>query len=73
LFFTGTWNVTGSFRVKHPPCGRNHEEESRKGVVQYPGFSLHAGIGIEAEARTKLERLAYVSRPPPSPCRNTSR
>ena len=28
------------------------------------GFSLHAGSGIEAEQRAKLERLArYVSRP----------
>jgi len=39
-------------------------EESRQGVAQYAGFSLHAGIGIEAHARTKLERLCrYVSRP----------
>jgi hypothetical protein len=40
------------------------EEEPRSGVAQYAGFSLHAGIGIEAEQREKLERLArYVSRP----------
>ena len=40
-------------------------EEPRKGVAQYAGFSLHAGIGVEAEQREKLERLArYVSRPP---------
>jgi hypothetical protein len=40
-------------------------EEPRNGVAQYAGFSLHAGIGVEAEQRDKLERLArYVSRPP---------
>jgi putative transposase len=40
-------------------------EEPRTGVAQYAGFSLHAGIGVEAEQRDKLERLArYVSRPP---------
>jgi len=40
-------------------------EEPRKGVAQYAGFSLHAGIGVEAEQRGKLERLTrYVSRPP---------
>ena len=34
------------------------------GVVRAAGFSLHAGIGIEAQARGKLERLCrYVSRP----------
>jgi Putative transposase len=39
------------------------EGESRKGVAQYAGFSLHAGMGVEAEQREKLERLArYVSR-----------
>jgi hypothetical protein len=39
-------------------------EEARKGVAQYAGFSLHAGIGVEAEQRDKLERLTrYVSRP----------
>ena len=39
-------------------------EDHRKGVAQAAGFSLHAGIGIEAEARSKLERLVrYVSRP----------
>jgi prevent-host-death family protein len=39
-------------------------EEQKKGVAQAAGFSLHAGIGIEAEARGKLERLCrYVSRP----------
>jgi len=43
------------------------EEERRKGVAQYAGFSLHAGIGVEAEQRGKLERLTrYVSRPPVS-------
>jgi hypothetical protein len=42
-------------------------EELRKGVAQYAGFSLHAGIGAEAEQREKLERLTrYVSRPPVS-------
>jgi hypothetical protein len=41
-------------------------DESRKGVAQYAGFSLHAGVGVEGEQREKLERLArYVSRPPP--------
>ena len=36
-------------------------------MAQYAGFSLHAGIGVEAEQREKLERLArYVSRPPVS-------
>jgi hypothetical protein len=41
------------------------QEEPRKGVAQYAGFSLHAGIGVEADQRAKLERLArYVSRPP---------
>jgi hypothetical protein len=40
------------------------EDEPRKGVAQYAGFSLHAGIGVEAEQRAKLERLTrYVSRP----------
>jgi hypothetical protein len=34
-------------------------------VAQYAGFSLHAGIGVEAEQREKIERLTrYVSRPP---------
>jgi hypothetical protein len=42
-------------------------EEPKRGVAQYAGFSLHAGIGVEAEQRGKLERLArYVSRPPVS-------
>jgi hypothetical protein len=32
---------------------------------QYAGFSLHAGVGVEAEQRDKLERLTrYMSRPP---------
>ena len=40
-------------------------DEPRRGVAQYAGFSLHAGIGVEAEQREKLERLTrYVSRPP---------
>jgi len=39
--------------------------EPRPGVAQYAGFSLHAGLGVEAAQREKLERLArYVSRPP---------
>jgi hypothetical protein len=43
------------------------EERPRKGVAQYAGFSLHGGIGVEADQRGKLERLArYVSRPPVS-------
>ncbi len=41
--------------------------EPRPGVAQRAGFSLHAGIGVEADQRAKLERLArYVSRPPVS-------
>jgi len=41
--------------------------EPRPGVAQYAGFSLHAGIGVEADQLAKLERLArYVSRPPVS-------
>src|SRR6187401_1681247 len=32
-------------------------DEARKGVAQYAGFSLHAGIGVEAEQRGKFERL----------------
>jgi hypothetical protein len=36
-------------------------------VAQHAGFSLHAGIGVEAEQRDKLERFTrYVSRPPVS-------
>lgn len=39
-------------------------EAQKKGVAQAGGFSLHAGIGIEAGQRGKLERLCrYVSRP----------
>lgn len=42
-------------------------DESSKGVAQYAGFSLHAGLGVEADQRDKLERLArYVSRSPVS-------
>jgi hypothetical protein len=42
-------------------------DDLRKGVAQYAGFSLHAGIGVEAAQRAKLERLArYVSRSPVS-------
>ena len=45
----------------------SREDEPRRGVAQYAGFSLHAGVGVEAEQREKLERLArYVSRPPVS-------
>jgi Putative transposase len=48
------------------------EEESRKRAAQYAGFSLHAGVGVEAEQREKLERLArYVSRPAVSMERTT--
>jgi hypothetical protein len=40
------------------------DDEGRKGVAEYAGFSLHAAVGIEADARGKLERLCrYVSRP----------
>jgi hypothetical protein len=39
-------------------------EGQRKGLAQAAGFSLHAGIGVEVEARAKPERLCrYVSRP----------
>jgi predicted component of type VI protein secretion system len=42
-------------------------DELRNGVAQYAGFSLHAGISVEADQREKLERLTrYVSRPPVS-------
>lgn len=42
-------------------------DDSRKGVAQYAGFSLHAGIGVGADQRAKRERLTrYVSRPPVS-------
>ena len=42
-------------------------EGEKKGVAQAAGFSLHGGIGVEADQRGKLERLArYVSRPPVS-------
>jgi hypothetical protein len=38
--------------------------EQNEGLAQTSGFSLHAGIGIEADARAKLERLCrYMSRP----------
>src|SRR5690606_32690393 len=40
------------------------EEEPRKRLAQASGFSLHAGIGIDAGQRKKLERLCrYISRP----------
>jgi hypothetical protein len=43
------------------------EEGAKKGVAEYAGFSLHAGVGVEADQREKLERLTrYVSRPPVS-------
>ena len=43
------------------------EEEPGKEVARCAGFSLHAGIGVEAEQREKRERLTrYVSRPPVS-------
>lgn len=39
-------------------------DAQKTGLAQAAGFSLHAGIGIEADARGKLERLCrYVSRP----------
>jgi hypothetical protein len=39
-------------------------EDQKEGLAQTSGFSLHAGIGIEADAREKLERLCrYMSRP----------
>ncbi len=34
--------------------------EPRPCVAQYAGFSLHAGIGVEADQRAKLERLALT-------------
>jgi len=33
------------------------DDEGRKGVAEYAGFSLYVGIGIEADARAKLERF----------------
>jgi putative transposase len=40
------------------------EEEPRKGVAEYAGFSLHAATSVDAEQTGKLERLCrYVSRP----------
>jgi hypothetical protein len=43
------------------------EDGPKKGVAQYAGLSLHAGLAVAAEEREKLERLArYVSRPPVS-------
>jgi hypothetical protein len=39
-------------------------DAQQKGLAQASGFSLHGGIGIEADARSKLERLCrYISRP----------
>jgi ribosomal protein S27E len=50
------------FTLQSVPAGP--EGEQKKGVAQAAGFSLHAGVGIEAEQRGKLERLCrYVSRP----------
>jgi hypothetical protein len=43
------------FSLQSVPARAN---ESRNGVAQYAGFSLHAGIGVAAEQREKLERLA---------------
>jgi hypothetical protein len=61
---TGCWPVSLLLSLQTVPA---REEEPRKGVAQYAGFSLHAGIGVEAKQREKLERLArYVSRPPVS-------
>jgi hypothetical protein len=54
-----------SFAV--PTSGSAREDQPNKGVARYAGFSLHAGIGVEADQRAKLERLTrYVSRPPVS-------
>lgn len=45
-------------------AAQSEEEEPRKRLVQASGFSLHAGIGIDAGQRKKLERLCrYISRP----------
>ena len=38
-------------------ASRCPREQERKSVAQYAGFSLHAGIGVEAEQREKFERL----------------
>ena len=39
-------------------------EDAPNGAVRANGFSLHAGVGIAANQRPKLERLCrYVSRP----------
>ena len=39
------------------------EDEPRKGVAQYAGFSLHAGIGVEADQRAKLETTHSLREP----------
>jgi hypothetical protein len=50
------------FALQGVPAGP--VEEQKRGVAEAAGFSLHAGIGIEAQQRGKLERLCrYVSRP----------
>jgi hypothetical protein len=40
------------------------DAEPRTGVAQYAGFSLHAGIGIEAGQRAKLAGRANKRRGP---------
>src|SRR5690606_39198779 len=45
-------------------AAQSEEEPPRKRLAEASGFSLHAGIGIEAGQRKKLERLCrYISRP----------
>ena len=43
---------------------REDKADTRSRVVNYAGFSLHAGVATEGTRRDKLERLCrYVSRP----------
>jgi len=49
------------FTLRAVPAEPLEEQEPKRGVAQAAGFSLHTGIGIEADARSKLERLCrYV-------------
>ena len=51
------------FTVQTVPA-QPESDEPRKRLAQASGFSLHAGTGIDAGQRKKLERLCrYISRP----------
>jgi hypothetical protein len=57
-------NSSSSTIRRFAPHASRRGGRCQKGVAQAAGFSLHAGIGIEADARGKLERLCrYISRP----------